>query len=285
MSALLELRDVSYSYDPKASEPRWAVKHVSLSIEEGEFIALIGHTGSGKSTLIQFMDGLLQPTEGTVLFKGRDTREKGFSMKELRQNVGLVFQYPEHQLFELTLLKDVCYGPKNLKLPKEEQEARAKEALMLVGFSEKDFDRSPFDLSGGRKRRAAIAGVLAMKPSMLILDEPAAGLDPKGRDDLLRMLRRLNEEQHTTILMVTHSMEDAASYAKRVLVMNHGEMMLDGPTREVFSHYDELTESGLSVPEPEIALRTIREMGVPVGTDALTTEEARDEILRVFRQL
>ena len=282
MSALLELRDVSYSYDPQAKEPRWAVKHVSLSIEEGEFIALIGHTGSGKSTLIQFMDGLLQPTAGTVLFKGQDTREKGFSMKELRQNVGLVFQYPEHQLFELTLLKDVCYGPKNLKLPKEEQEARAKEALTLVGFSEEDFERSPFDLSGGRKRRAAIAGVLAMKPSMLILDEPAAGLDPKGRDDLLRMLRRLNDEQHTTILMVTHSMEDAASCAKRVLVMNHGEMMLDGPTREVFSHYDELTESGLSVPEPEIALRTIREMGVPVGTDALTTEEARDEILRVF---
>ncbi len=282
MSALLELRDVSYSYDPKAKEPRWAVRHVSLSIEEGEFIALIGHTGSGKSTLIQFMDGLLQPTEGTVLFKGQDTREKGFSKKELRQNVGLVFQYPEHQLFELTLLKDVCYGPKNLKLPKEEQEARAKEALTLVGFSEKDFDRSPFDLSGGRKRRAAIAGVLAMKPSMLILDEPAAGLDPKGRDELLRMLRRLNEEQHTTILMVTHSMEDAASYAKRVLVMNHGEMMLDGPTREVFSHYDELTESGLSVPEPEIALRILREKGIPVGTDALTTEEARDEILRVF---
>lgn len=282
MSALLELRDVSYSYDPQAKEPRWAVKHVSLSIEEGEFIALIGHTGSGKSTLIQFMDGLLQPTEGTVLFKGQDTREKGFSMKELRQNVGLVFQYPEHQLFELTLLKDVCYGPKNLKLPKEEQEARAKEALLLVGFSEEDFERSPFDLSGGRKRRAAIAGVLAMKPSMLILDEPAAGLDPKGRDDLLRMLRRLNEEQHTTILMVTHSMEDAASCAKRVLVMNHGEMMLDGPTREVFSHYDELTESGLSVPEPEIALRILREKGVPVGTDALTTEEARDEILRAF---
>ena len=285
MSALLELRDVSYSYDPKASEPRRAVKHVSLSIEEGEFIALIGHTGSGKSTLIQFMDGLLQPTEGTVLFKGRDTREKGFSMKELRQNVGLVFQYPEHQLFELTLLKDVCYGPKNLKLPKEEQEARAKEALMLVGFSEKDFDRSPFDLSGGRKRRAAIAGVLAMKPSMLILDEPAAGLDPKGRDDLMEMLTRLNKEQHTTVLMVTHSMEDAASYADRVLVMQKGELVLDGPTREVFSHYDELTGSGLSVPEPSLALRALREKGIPVGTDALTTEEARDEILRVFRQL
>ena len=284
MSALLELRDVSYSYDPQAKEPRWAVRHVSLSIEEGEFIALIGHTGSGKSTLIQFMDGLLQPTEGTVLFKGQDTREKGFSMKELRQNVGLVFQYPEHQLFELTLLKDVCYGPKNLKLPKEEQEARAKEALTLVGFSEEDFERSPFDLSGGRKRRAAIAGVLAMKPSMLILDEPAAGLDPKGRDDLMEMLKRLNREQHTTILMVTHSMEDAASYADRVLVMQKGELMLDGPTREVFSHFEELTGSGLSVPEPSIALRMLREKGVPVGTDALTTEEARDEILRVFRR-
>ena len=284
MSAFLELKNVSYSYDPQAKEPRWAVKDVSLSIEEGEFIALIGHTGSGKSTLIQFMDGLLAPTEGQVLFKGQDTREKGFSMKTLRQNVGLVFQYPEHQLFEMTLLKDVCYGPKNLKLPKEEQEARAKEALQLVGFTEEDFERSPFDLSGGRKRRAAIAGVLAMKPAMLILDEPAAGLDPKGRTDLLEMLTRLNEEQKTTILMVTHSMEDAARYARRVLAMKSGKLIADGPAREVFASFDELQESGLSVPEPAIALREIAKRGIPVETNALTTEEARDEILRVFRK-
>ncbi|MBQ6542072.1 MAG: energy-coupling factor transporter ATPase [Lachnospiraceae bacterium] len=284
MSAFLELKNVSYSYDPQAKEPRWAVKDVSLSIEEGEFIALIGHTGSGKSTLIQFFDGLLAPTEGQVLFQGQDTREKGFSMKMLRQNVGLVFQYPEHQLFEMTLLKDVCYGPKNLKLPKEEQEARAKEALQLVGFTEKDFDRSPFDLSGGRKRRAAIAGVLAMKPRMLILDEPAAGLDPKGRTDLLEMLTKLNRENHTTILMVTHSMEDAARYAGRILAMNKGKLVADGPTREVFTHFDELQESGLSVPEPAIALRAMKERGIPVRTDALTTEEARDEILRVFQK-
>ena len=284
MSAFLELKNVSYSYDPQAKEPRWAVKDVSLSIEEGEFIALIGHTGSGKSTLIQFFDGLLAPTEGQVLFQGQDTREKGFSMKTLRQNVGLVFQYPEHQLFEMTLLKDVCYGPKNLKLPKEEQEERAKEALQLVGFTENDFDRSPFDLSGGRKRRAAIAGVLAMKPRMLILDEPAAGLDPKGRTDLLEMLTKLNRENHTTILMVTHSMEDAARYAGRVLAMNKGKLVADGPTREVFTHFDELQESGLSVPEPAIALRAMKERGIPVRTDALTTEEARDEILRVFQK-
>ena len=284
MSSLLELQNVSYSYDPQAKEPRWAVKDVSLSIEEGEFIALIGHTGSGKSTLIQFFDGLLAPTEGQVLFQGQDTREKGFSMKTLRQNVGLVFQYPEHQLFEMTLLKDVCYGPKNLKLPKEEQEARAKEALQLVGFTENDFDRSPFDLSGGRKRRAAIAGVLAMKPRMLILDEPAAGLDPKGRTDLLEMLTKLNRENHTTILMVTHSMEDAARYAGRILAMNKGKLVADGPTREVFTHFDELQESGLSVPEPAIALRAMKERGIPVRTDALTTEEARDEILRVFQK-
>jgi energy-coupling factor transport system ATP-binding protein len=205
-------------------------------------------------------------------------------MKTLRQNVGLVFQYPEHQLFEMTLLKDVCYGPKNLKLPKEEQEARAKEALQLVGFTENDFDRSPFDLSGGRKRRAAIAGVLAMKPRMLILDEPAAGLDPKGRTDLLEMLTKLNRENHTTILMVTHSMEDAARYAGRILAMNKGKLVADGPTREVFTHFDELQESGLSVPEPAIALRAMKERGIPVRTDALTTEEARDEILRVFQK-
>ena len=284
MSAFLELKNVSYSYDPQAKEPRWAVKDVSLSIEEGEFIALIGHTGSGKSTLIQFFDGLLAPTEGQVLYQGQDTREKGFSMKNLRQNVGLVFQYPEHQLFEMTLLKDVCYGPKNLKLPKEEQEARAKEALMLVGFSEEDFDKSPFDLSGGRKRRAAIAGVLAMKPRMLILDEPAAGLDPKGRTDLLEMLTRLNREQKTTILMVTHSLEDAARYAGRVLAMNKGRLVADGPTREVYAHFDELQKSGLSVPEPALALREIQKRGIPVRTDALTTEEARDEILRVFQK-
>ena len=284
MSAFLELKNVSYSYDPQAKEPRWAVKDVSFTIEEGEFIALIGHTGSGKSTLIQFMDGLLKPTEGQVLFQGQDTREKGFSMKNLRQNVGLVFQYPEHQLFEMTLLKDVCYGPKNLKLPKEEQEARAKEALQLVGFTEDDYERSPFDLSGGRKRRAAIAGVLAMKPRMLILDEPAAGLDPKGRTDLLEMLTRLNEEQKTTILMVTHSMEDAARYARRVLAMKSGRLIADGPAREVFAHFDELAESGLSVPEPAIALREIAKRGIPVETNALTTEEARDEILRVFRK-
>ena len=284
MSSLLELQNVSYSYDPQAKEPRWAVRNVSLSIEEGEFIALIGHTGSGKSTLIQFMDGLLLPTEGKVIFEGQDISEKGFSMKMLRQNVGLVFQYPEHQLFEMTLLKDACYGPKNLKLPKEEQEARAKEALQLVGFTEKDFDRSPFDLSGGRKRRAAIAGVLAMKPRMLILDEPAAGLDPKGRTDLLEMLTKLNRENHTTILMVTHSMEDAARYAGRVLAMNKGKLVADGPTRDVFTHFDELQESGLSVPEPAIALRAMKERGIPVRTDALTTEEARDEILRVFQK-
>ena len=284
MSAFLELKNVSYSYDPQAKEPRWAVKDVSFTIEEGEFIALIGHTGSGKSTLIQFMDGLLKPTEGQVLFQGQDTREKGFSMKDLRQNVGLVFQYPEHQLFEMTLLKDVCYGPKNLKLPKEEQEARAKEALTLVGFTEEDFERSPFDLSGGRKRRAAIAGVLAMKPAMLILDEPAAGLDPKGRTDLLEMLTRLNEEQKTTILMVTHSMEDAARYARRVLAMKSGKLIADGPARKVFSNFDELQESGLSVPEPALALRKIAKRGIPVETNALTTEEARDEILRVFRR-
>ena len=284
MSSLLELQNVSYSYDPQAKEPRWAVRNVSLSIEEGEFIALIGHTGSGKSTLIQFMDGLLLPTEGKVIFEGQDISEKGFSMKTLRQNVGLVFQYPEHQLFEMTLLKDVCYGPKNLKLPKEEQEARAKEALQLVGFTENDFDRSPFDLSGGRKRRAAIAGVLAMKPRMLILDEPAAGLDPKGRTDLLEMLTKLNREKHTTILMVTHSMEDAARYAGRILAMNKGKLVADGPTREVFTHFDELQESGLSVPEPAIALRAMKERGIPVRTDALTTEEARDEILRVFQK-
>lgn len=280
---LLELKDVSFSYDPSAKEPRYAVENVSISVSEGEFIALIGHTGSGKSTLIQFLNGLLSPTKGTVLYEGQNIAEKDFSKATLRSRVGLVFQYPEHQLFEMTILKDVMYGPKNQKLSKEEQEMRAKEALSLVGFCENDYEKSPFDLSGGEKRRVAIAGVLAMKPKCLVLDEPTAGLDPEGRDLLLDMLRRINREEGITVILVSHSMDDVSVYANRVIVMNHGRLVMDGPTREVFSRYLELEDIGLSAPDIIYTMAAIRKKGLDVPKIVLTKEEAKEEILKAVK--
>ena len=277
----IEVKDVSYTYTPEAEQPKFAVDHVSFSVEEGEFIALIGHTGSGKSTLIQFLDGLLKPTSGEVLFHGENVAAKGYDLKTLRQKVGLVFQYPEYQLFETTVLKDVCYGPKNMGLPKEEQEARAKEALSLVGFPEASYEKSPFDLSGGRKRRAAIAGILAMKPEVLILDEPTAGLDPEGREDILNVCRNLNE-QGITVILVSHSMEDVAEYAKRILVMNQGKLIYDDPPEKVFSDWRKLEEIGLSAPEVTYVMEGLKEAGFDVRTDVFTVEKAKEEILRVF---
>lgn len=279
---LIELKNVSYSYDLTQNPPKYSVDDVSLTIDEGEFVAIVGHTGSGKSTLIQMFDGLFMPSKGEVLYEGRNIQEKGFSLKELRSNVGLVFQYPEHQLFESTVLEDVKFGPKNLKLPKEEQEARAKEALALVGFAEDDYDKSPFDLSGGQKRRVAIAGILAMKPKCLVLDEPTAGLDPEGREDLFRLLTTLNERDGMTIVLVSHSMEDVARYAKRIIVMNHGEKLMDGVPREVFAEKERLAAIGLSVPDSMRIMGVLREKGLNVRTDCLTIEEARDEILRAL---
>lgn len=277
----LEVKDVCYTYDPKAENPRLAVDHVSFSVEEGEFIALIGHTGSGKSTLIQFLDGLLKPTAGEVLFHGENVAAKHYDLKTLRQKVGLVFQYPEYQLFETSVLKDVCFGPKNMGLPKEEQEERAKEALRLVGFPETSYDKSPFDLSGGRKRRAAIAGILAMKPEVLILDEPTAGLDPEGRRDILSVCRSLNE-QGITVILVSHSMEDVAEYAKRILVMNQGKLLYDDTPEEVFRNRRELEEIGLSAPGVTYVMEGLRAAGFDVRTDVYTVEKAKEEILRVF---
>ena len=277
----IEVKDVCYTYTPEAEQPKFAVDHVSFSVEEGEFIALIGHTGSGKSTLIQFLDGLLKPTSGEVLFHGENVAAKGYDLKTLRQKVGLVFQYPEYQLFETTVLKDVCYGPKNMGLPKEEQEARAKEALSLVRFPEASYEKSPFDLSGGRKRRAAIAGILAMKPEVLILDEPTAGLDPEGREDILNVCRNLND-QGITVILVSHSMEDVAEYAKRILVMNQGKLIYDDPPEKVFSDWRKLEEIGLSAPEVTYVMEGLRKAGFDVRTDVFTVEKAKEEILRVF---
>ena len=267
MSAFLELKNVSYSYDPQAKEPRWAVKDVSLSIEEGKFIALIGHTGSGKSTLIQFFDGLLAPTEGQVLYRGQDTKEKGFSMKNLRQNVGLVFQYPEHQLFEETLIRDVSFGPRNLGLSEDEISERARNALTMVGLPEHTWEKSPFDLSGGQKRRAAIAGVIAMEPDLLILDEPTAGLDPKGRDEILDMVAGMHADKHISVLLVSHSMDDVARYVQRIMVMDKAGLVFDDTPRKVFSHYSELSDMGLFVPQVTYLMHILKERGIDAKTD------------------
>ena len=273
---------LTFKYHPDTPMETVALDDVNVEIGEGEFVGIIGHTGSGKSTLIQHLNGLIRPTSGDLLFCGESIYQKGYSLKDLRGQVGLVFQYPEHQLFMETVLEDVCFGPKNLGLSDEEAKERAREALLSVGMSEDSFSRSPFDLSGGQKRRVAIAGVLAMQPSFLILDEPTAGLDPAGRDEILNELRRLHEEKGTTIILVSHSMEDMAEYTKRLLVMDHGKLVFDGSTREVFSHRAELEAIGLAVPQVTVIAELLREQGVDVPADLLTVAEAKDAVLRAM---
>ena len=257
----MKLENVSFTYSPNTAYEIHALKNINLEIREGEFIGLIGHTGSGKSTLVQHMNGLMKATSGTIYYNGESIYSEGYSMKNLRGKVGLVFQYPEHQLFEADVLTDVSFGPKNQGLPKEEVEARAKKALQMVGLKEKHYNRSPFELSGGQKRRVAIAGVLAMEPDVLILDEPTAGLDPKGRDEILDQLKRIHEERGITIILVSHSMEDVAKYVGRIIVMNQGEMMYDGTPKEVFSHYKELEKVGLAAPQVTYIMNALAEKG------------------------
>ena len=259
-----------------------AVKDVNLSVEPGEFIAILGHNGSGKSTLIQHLNGLMKPTSGTITYDGKDIWQDGYPLKELRSKVGLVFQYPEHQLFEVDVISDVCFGPKNQGLSEEESEKNAREALELVGFPEKYYKQSPFELSGGQKRRVAIAGVLAMKPKVLILDEPTAGLDPKGRDEILDQIAKLHKETGMTVVLVSHSMEDVARYVDRIIVMNKGEKMLDSTPKEVFRHYKELEEVGLAAPQVTYVMHDLKDRGFDVSPDATTIEEAADEIMRSF---
>ena len=230
----IRLEHVNYVYGADTELSVAALKDVCLTIEDGEFVGLIGHTGSGKSTLVQHLNGLLKATDGKIYYNGTNIYEKGYNLKELRSRVGLVFQYPEYQLFEIDVFSDVCFGPKNLGLPKEEVEERARRALELVGIGEEYYNQSPFDLSGGQKRRVAIAGVLAMNPDVLVLDEPTAGLDPKGRDEILGEIAALREKTGMTVVLVSHSMEDVANYVSRIIVMNHGSVMLDGKPREVF---------------------------------------------------
>lgn len=281
---MIEFQQVNYIYEPGTPYELHAVKNVSLHIGAGEFVAVLGHTGSGKSTLVQHFNGLVRPTGGRILFRGQDIFEPGYSLKQLRSKVGLVFQYPEHQLFEVSVLADVCFGPKNLGLSKEECLERAKQALALVGLDERVYEMSPFELSGGQKRRVAIAGVLAMDPEVLILDEPSAGLDPKGRDEILNQVAFLQKEKGLTVILVSHSMDEVARYAQRVIVMDGGEKKFDGPTREVFSHVKELETMGLDIPQCMQIMHRLKDKGWEVPTDVLTTEEARDEILRYLHK-
>lgn len=280
MSIILD--KVNYIYGEGSGFVKHALKDVSLAVDKNEFIGLIGHTGSGKSTLTQIFNGLLRATSGDVYFNGDNIYDKDYDMKKLRSKVGLVFQYPEHQLFETTVFKDVCFGPKNLGLDKRECELRAFEALELVGMDKELFYNSPFELSGGQKRRAAIAGVIAMKPEALILDEPTAGLDPQGRDEILDMVKAMHEQTQMTVILVSHSMEDVAKYVGRILVMNDGRLMYDDVPREVFAHYRELEKIGLAAPQVTYIMHALKERGMDVETDAITIEEGFKSICKAF---
>lgn len=273
---------ISYTYEIGTGFERQALKEVSCVIEKGEFIGLIGHTGSGKSTFIQHLNGLIRATSGSIYYDGQDIYDKDYNMRELRSKVGLVFQYPEHQLFETDIFKDVCFGPKNLGLAKADVELRAFEALRLVGLDESLYYQSPFDLSGGQKRRVAIAGVLAMKPEVLILDEPTAGLDPKGRDDILDCVKALQQETGITVILVSHSMEDVAKYVGRIMVMNDGILMFNGTPKEIFSHYRELEEIGLAAPQVTYIMNDLKNAGLDVDVSAITVDEAKASILKAL---
>lgn len=280
MSFILD--NVSYRYSEKTAYEIQALDHVNLKIEDGEFIGIIGHTGSGKSTLIQHLNGLIRATEGNIYFNGQDIYEENYDLRDLRMQVGMVFQYPEHQLFEETVFKDVCFGPKNQGLPEKDITLRAYEALQSVGLPEKYFDVSPFELSGGQKRRAAIAGVVAMKPQVLILDEPTAGLDPKGRDEILDMVSEMHARYGITVILVSHSMEDVAKYVDRIIVMDHGQVRYDDTPREVFHHYKELEAIGLAAPQVTYLMHEMKERGIDVSTEPTTVEEAKEAILRLI---
>ncbi len=274
----LILDHVSQIYNADTETPVKALDDVSLVLPEGQFIGIIGHTGSGKSTLVQHLNGLMKPTSGNVYFNGKDISDKDFDKKDLRKHVGLVFQYPEHQLFETDVFADVCFGPKNMGLSKKEAELAAFDALRKVDFPNELYYASVFELSGGQKRRAAIAGVLAMKPDFLILDEPTAGLDPVGRYEILDMVSALHKDSGMTIILVSHSMEDVARYVERVIVMDRGKVAYDDTPREVFSHGEELEEMGLGIPESARIARMLKSRGINVDPDVLTVDEAADSI-------
>ena len=278
----IKLEHINYIYSEGTAYEKHALKDVNLEIRDGEFVGVIGHTGSGKSTLIQHLNGLLKASSGALYFNGRNVYEEGYPMKELRSQVGLVFQYPEYQLFEADVMTDVCFGPKNQGLSPEECKERAMEALKLVGLKEKYYQSSPFELYGGQKRRAAIAGVLAMRPKVLVLDEPTAGLDPKGRDEILGQIASLHKASGLTVILVSHSMEDIARYADRIIVMDHGKVRYNDTPKHVFTHYMELEKMGLAAPQVTYIMHDLREHGLSVTTDVTTVEEAADQIMQAL---
>lgn len=281
---IIKLENVSYIYNSNTPFEKKALDNINLTINEKDFIGLIGHTGSGKSTLVQHLNGLIKPTVGRVIVDGIDTKATDNNLLKVRQKVGLVFQYPEHQLFEETVYKDVAFGPSNLGLSEEEIYSRVKAAIESVGLDfEKIKDRSPFELSGGQKRRVAIAGVLAMEPKVLVLDEPTAGLDPRGRDEILGRIKKLYEEKNITIVLVSHSMEDIAKLVNRIIVMHRGKVIMDGATKEVFEQVEKLEQIGLGIPQVTNFMRKFKEKGHPVDDTVVTVEEAKIELIRFLR--
>lgn len=280
----MKLKKVSYVYSEGDAFEKKALDEISLEIPDGQFIGIIGHTGSGKSTLIQHLNGLLRATSGAIYYDGENIYQEGYDMRTLRSKVGLVFQYPEHQLFEVDIFSDVCFGPKNLGLSKEEVEERAKKALTQVGLDESYYKKSPFELSGGQKRRVAIAGILAMHPQVLILDEPTAGLDPKGRDEILDQVALLQKERKITVILVSHSMEDVARYVDRIIVVNDGKILFDDTPKQVFQHYKELESVGLAAPQVTYVVKSLKEKGWDIDTTATTVEEAKEAILLAIKK-
>ena len=279
MSWLLEMKNMTKTFGAVK-----AIDNVSLRLNAGEVVSLCGENGSGKSTLIQHLNGLLRATSGAIYYDGENIYQEGYDMRTLRSKVGLVFQYPEHQLFEVDVFSDVCFGPMNQGLSREEAEVEAKKALQHVGFKEENYSKSPFELSGGQKKRVAIAGVLAMNPKILILDEPTAGLDPKGRDDILDQIAELHKVRGITIILVSHSMEDIAKYAERLIVVNDGEIAYDDAPKAVFAHYRELEAMGLAAPQITYIMHALKEKGLDVDVTATTVEEAKENILAVLKK-
>lgn len=293
----IEVKNLTYIYDPGTPNEKTALSNINLTIRKGEFVGIIGHTGSGKSTLIQHLNGLVKPTSGNIVYNGEDIFEepiakskkqaralKGEKMKRIRQKIGLVFQYPEHQLFEMTVAKDIAFGPTNMGLEQEEIDRRVDEAMKMVGLDEKYKEKSPFELSGGQKRRVAIAGVLAMQPDYLILDEPTAGLDPKGRDDILSQIQSLQKEKGITVILVSHSMEDVAKHVDRIIAMGKGRVQFDGTPEEVFAHADELKAIGLGVPQVTELGNQLAAKGFDVPHAMLNLDQMEAYLLEKFKR-
>lgn len=282
--SLIEINNLKHVYSPGLPFEKKAVDDISLKIEENEFIGLIGHTGSGKSTFIQHLNGLLKPSSGEIIIDGTRVDKSGLNLTDLRKKVGLVFQYPEYQLFEETIERDIAFGPRNLDISEEEVQERVKSSMESVGLDYETYkDKSPFELSGGLKRRVAIAGVLAMEPRVLILDEPTAGLDPRGRDEILSEIKSIHENRKITVILVSHSMEDVAKIAERIIVFDKGKVFLDGEPREIFRNEDKLLGVGLGIPQITSLMRTLKKKGLDINEDAITVEEAKESLIKYLR--